>query len=337
MEFLESNCSKKTIPKVADIQTMFRNHSAAAAIEEVYDYWLDKRLSANGCKLTHHVQIGDLQSSKNPKRLKCNPYAAFQPRPEMMKLRKNRARDCENYRQMVQLKSELECYRGAVQTASTKAKAKHELLKAKQEQFALRYLKRDFNSDFLDQNNERNLKYFMRKIDYERKAKPEHEELSPRKTNSSGAQSRDLFPFINKPGNQYHNVSYHHIFTPLLCHIIIINFFQITKIAPNGVEDETKTFQHSTSTAGMIRRRLGRGGRIIIDRFIDDDDKSFKVKNLSPEYRRVNISCNAVLHRYQEGGKVTNESMVGSSSSFFRMTERKGFDLAFGEYELVFE
>jgi hypothetical protein len=101
-EFLEQN-SKNKVPPFIEFYTYFKSHRPLEALEKVYDYWLDKRLSRNGNKLIPEMKKVEKITAKN----KFDPYVAFRPCREKMFLRKNRHVDRENYVKMLRLREQM--------------------------------------------------------------------------------------------------------------------------------------------------------------------------------------------------------------------------------------
>lgn len=205
MEFLENNCSNKSIPTIGDIKNFFKSHFKI--IEEVYDFWLDKRLRRNGEKLIHQILIGKLPQSRSIKKSVSDPYVAFRPRAEKMRLRKNRARDCENYRQMMQLRNSMNLYVQACHSVAEKEKLKHDLLKAKYAIFEESYRREDYSSVNIEQNDDLDLNFLISKYKEDNTNNLVEEHCDDEIPN---IPSKDVlqnpYPLMHKTGNKYHKV-----------------------------------------------------------------------------------------------------------------------------------
>jgi hypothetical protein len=91
---------------------------------------------------------------------------------------------------------------------------------------------------------------------------------------------------------------------------------------------ETEKFHHTGD--GRFRRRLGRGGRIVIDRLVSDN--LLKIYSTSPEYRRVPIIRRTILNRAREMSS-GDGIQVGASS--FRLLEKKCLDYDLNKFNEV--
>jgi hypothetical protein len=199
MEFLENNSSGTSIAKIDDLEEFFESHGTAhQTFEDVYDYWLDRRLNKKGKKLIPHVEVGgDCQIVKAFKKMRNDPYVAFRPRVEKMRLRKNRSNDCKNYQQMLQLKIEMEPKLKDYASYVYHAQMSHDRLKEKFDLFTRQYEKQDFDSypetdphiSDLTEENDCDTNRF-------------HDFTSELATN----ESDDPFQFLRRHGHSYHKV-----------------------------------------------------------------------------------------------------------------------------------
>lgn len=85
-------------------------------------------------------------------------------------------------------------------------------------------------------------------------------------------------------------------------------FLQPIESGIYGIEDAKENF-HST-TIGNVRRRLGRGGRMILDRMANRNNQQ-----RVPEFRQVDINPKVIIKRSPPS------LMPGSSTSVFRLTD----------------
>ncbi|KAG5679625.1 hypothetical protein PVAND_009185 [Polypedilum vanderplanki] len=308
MEFLENYCGNKSIPKINDLQNFFKKHPAKM-IQEVYDYWLEKRLKKNGKKLIHEVLI-ETQThvpNKKSKIVKINPYVAFRPRDgEKMSLRKDRARNYENYRQMLQLKTNLKKHHDKCLDIVNKEKIKHELLTAKRDLFIDQYKNKEFSSHSY-QLQDTSLNFFVQEYQYRRRCEYNQEDIC---SENPSCEIEEPFPFIRNIENQYHRVKKNNETT-------------------RGVQNPIQNFHRSTS--GRIRQRVGRGGRTIIDRILNQS--VVRVYTTSPEFRHIPIFSNIEkLNRCTENTNiVSSQNNVGSS--FFHLHQQKYIDFDINDYE----
>jgi hypothetical protein len=147
IEFLEDNCNNK-VPTMEDFASYFHLQSSSEALGKVYDYWLDKRLEKFGEKLVHRHKTAPKKPIKNKQ---PDPYEAFRPCMEKMRLRKNRHVDRDNYEKMFQLRmyiaSDVEKYKNELMESCTR----REIIKNRFHNFKDQFQRQEFNDSYLDQ------------------------------------------------------------------------------------------------------------------------------------------------------------------------------------------
>lgn len=111
------------------------------ALEKVYDYWLDKRLSKNGRKLIPEMKKIEKIKAKH----KFDPYVAFRPCREKMFLRKNRHADRENYIKMLRLREQMQSNVRMWKNFMIQKRVEHQQLTHQYNTFLEQYHKKNFS------------------------------------------------------------------------------------------------------------------------------------------------------------------------------------------------
>ncbi|CAG4963421.1 unnamed protein product [Colias eurytheme] len=106
----------------------------------VYDYWLNKRLT------TQHPLVLSVKTESRPGQSSNNPYLAFRRRTEKMQTRKNRKNDESSYEKMLKLRRELATALSLLEMVARRERAKRELVKLTALLAERRYAAGDFAS-----------------------------------------------------------------------------------------------------------------------------------------------------------------------------------------------
>ncbi|CAK1548983.1 unnamed protein product [Leptosia nina] len=106
----------------------------------VYDYWLNKRLT------TQHPLILSVKTENRPGQSSNNPYLAFRRRTEKMQTRKNRKNDESSYEKMLKLRRELATALSLLEMVARREKVKRELVKLTALLSEKRYDAKDFTN-----------------------------------------------------------------------------------------------------------------------------------------------------------------------------------------------
>ncbi|XP_047524074.1 uncharacterized protein LOC125062301 isoform X2 [Pieris napi] len=106
----------------------------------VYDYWLNKRLT------TQHPLILSVRTESRPGQSANNPYLAFRRRTEKMQTRKNRKNDESSYEKMLKLRRELATALSLLEMVARREKVKREMVKLTALLAEKRYDAKDFTN-----------------------------------------------------------------------------------------------------------------------------------------------------------------------------------------------
>lgn len=142
MEWLE-NSSELQVPSLKSLLSQpFAKMMKLNIVEEIYDYWLEKRLSSKQ-RLLHRVKKESKR--KRTKMQKADdPYVAFRQCQEKMHTRKNRAADHENYVKMLRQRREINQYLKYALRSKQMESRKHQAVKMKLAMFEDQYRNRNF-------------------------------------------------------------------------------------------------------------------------------------------------------------------------------------------------
>ncbi|XP_062566237.1 enhancer of polycomb homolog 1-like [Saccostrea cucullata] len=111
----------------------------------VYDYWLNKRLRLE------HPLILQVKTEKRDGSTTNNPYVAFRRRTEKMQTRKNRKNDETSYEKMLKLRRDLNRAVTILEMIKRREKAKKEMLQLTIEIMEKRYQGEDFEGKMLQE------------------------------------------------------------------------------------------------------------------------------------------------------------------------------------------
>ncbi|KAK2144972.1 hypothetical protein LSH36_714g00018 [Paralvinella palmiformis] len=263
-------------------QTVVTLHEAKALLKEdddltiaVYDYWLNKRLRLE------HALIPQVKTEKRDGSTTNNPYVAFRRRTEKMQTRKNRKNDESSYEKMLKLKRDLNKALTILELMKRREKSKKELLKLTIEIVEKRYQMCDWDGKSLAEALAQRHKI------------PSLIPIQNQYLNRDWTHKQDDVGYVKKK-REYkkrkhkHSINQQNVMTsrPQLPHY--------TEVVPNettfsseddGISPEEggmsdRRFVYSLTSleqprhcVGYARRRVGRGGRIILDRALTEWDE----------------------------------------------------------------
>ncbi|CRK90586.1 CLUMA_CG004288, isoform A [Clunio marinus] len=251
IEYLENN-SISDVPTLDSVIKELAPIYGFEALEEIYDYWLDKR-TKHKQKLIFRVKHHEKYKFNSSKTVVEDPYVAFRECVDKMHTRKNRLNDQANYMKMLEIKRGLEKDARMLKSVLITEQTKHDLLYLKSKIFEAQYYNKTFNERFLENSAIVNIQMVFSKnykIDDNKKDNYQFQELE---------KEKEEFDFKRLANCDYHK--------PI--------DFQV-----NSFVNKTKCSRKSTSS---ISSRLGRGGRIIYDRNTrarkSDDEEEAEVYN----------------------------------------------------------
>nr|XP_045362594.1 enhancer of polycomb homolog 1 [Camelus bactrianus] len=298
-------------------------------IREVYEYWIKKRKSCRGPSL-----IPSVKQEKRDGSSTNDPYVAFRRRTEKMQTRKNRKNDEASYEKMLKLRRDLSRAVTILEMIKRREKSKRELLHLTLEIMEKRYNLGDYSgeivSEVLAQRQPGKPAYAAPAAPIANSAQYRHQEAvdakefkgskqdkadlirpkrkyekKPKVFPGCGGRGRVLsgsseaeeendpdgpFAFRRKAGCQY--------YAP---HLDQTGNWPWTSPADGGLGDARYRYCLTTLTVprrciGFARRRLGGGGRVLLDRAHSDYDSVFRHLDLemlsSPQRSPVNQFAN---------------------------------------------
>ncbi|XP_027276265.1 enhancer of polycomb homolog 2 isoform X4 [Cricetulus griseus] len=245
-------------------------------IKAVYDYWVRKRKNCRGPSLIPQIKQEKRDGSTNN-----DPYVAFRRRTEKMQTRKNRKNDEASYEKMLKLRREFSRAITILEMIKRREKTKRELLHLTLEVVEKRYHLGDYGGEILNEVK-------VNRSEKELYATPatlhngNHHKVQECKTKvpspaSEPEEENDPdgpCAFRRRAGCQY--------YAPRLD--------QANHTCENlELADLDKLrYKHCLTTLtvprrciGFARRRIGRGGRVIMDRLSTEHDPV--LKQIDPE------------------------------------------------------
>ena len=306
IEFLEVNCNDGKVKALEDLRAQkivkYREDEA------IYDYWLDRRLKDN-----EKLMLCVKQREKSRRRKVDDPYVAFRQCDEKMSTRKNRDIDHHNYIQMLKERAELKATLDSCERCVNYEAVQDLLVKQKLAHFKVEYKSKMFRDEFLLQRLDWNQLNEQNVLDY-------HEQnsiIEEAEDSDVALQMESLFD--RQEGCEYHKVSnfvLHRLWT--LLNMTIDNFFvQPIEAKTKKLSGDPKNF--FPTTEGIIRRRIGRGGRTVYDRLTIH-------KRERPQYRSTSFACRVICTRIRQ------ELIIDEGSSKFRLE-----DLSVSDYNVNYQ
>ncbi|XP_047627924.1 enhancer of polycomb homolog 2 isoform X2 [Phacochoerus africanus] len=245
-------------------------------IKAVYDYWVRKRKNCRGPSLIPQIKQEKRDGSTNN-----DPYVAFRRRTEKMQTRKNRKNDEASYEKMLKLRREFSRAITILEMIKRREKTKRELLHLTLEVVEKRYHLGDYGGEILNEVK-------ISRSEKELYATPatlhngNHHKVQECKTKvpspvSEAEEENDPdgpCAFRRRAGCQY--------YAPRLDQIN--HSFENSELA----DLDKLRYRHCLTTLtvprrciGFARRRIGRGGRVIMDRIATEHDPV--LKQIDPE------------------------------------------------------
>ncbi|XP_020760729.1 enhancer of polycomb homolog 2 isoform X2 [Odocoileus virginianus] len=245
-------------------------------IKAVYDYWVRKRKNCRGPSLIPQIKQEKRDGSTN-----SDPYVAFRRRTEKMQTRKNRKNDEASYEKMLKLRREFSRAITILEMIKRREKTKRELLHLTLEVVEKRYHLGDYGGEILNEVK-------ISRSEKELYATPatlhngNHHKVQECKTKvpspaSEPEEENDPdgpCAFRRRAGCQY--------YAPRLD--------QTNRSFGNSelADLDKLRYRHCLTTLtvprrciGFARRRIGRGGRVIMDRIATEHDPV--LKQIDPE------------------------------------------------------
>ncbi|XP_037023563.2 enhancer of polycomb homolog 2 isoform X4 [Artibeus jamaicensis] len=245
-------------------------------IKAVYDYWVRKRKNCRGPSLIPQIKQEKRDGSTNN-----DPYVAFRRRTEKMQTRKNRKNDEASYEKMLKLRREFSRAITILEMIKRREKTKRELLHLTLEVVEKRYHLGDYGGEILNEVK-------ISRSEKELYATPatlhngNHHKVQECKTKvpspvSEPEEENDPdgpCAFRRRAGCQY--------YAPRLDQVN--HSFENSELA----DLDKLRYRHCLTTLtvprrciGFARRRIGRGGRVIMDRIATEHDPV--LKQIDPE------------------------------------------------------
>ncbi|CAH2084167.1 unnamed protein product [Euphydryas editha] len=140
MDKLERS-SGQTVVTLNEAKLLLERHDDL--VIAVYDYWLNKRLN------TQHALVLSVKTESRPGQSTNNPYLAFRRRTEKMQTRKNRKNDESSYEKMLKLRRDLARALTLLELVARRERAKRELVRLTALLAERRYAAGDFASQLL--------------------------------------------------------------------------------------------------------------------------------------------------------------------------------------------
>lgn len=198
------------MPTVNEILEHFKKYKSLLAVEATYDYWLNKRLKSNGKAILYSLKKEKLKIGL---KTKYDPYVAFRPCKKRMHLRKNRARDYENYVKMLDIRDKIKDCLKFYKKNALGEQVKHEHLKLRFETFQDQYQTERFNSSYLEKDALANTEFMLRDFRENRIGYDLHENESEDKmidpknaTMEVDENVNEMYQFSRNPDCQFHEV-----------------------------------------------------------------------------------------------------------------------------------
>ncbi|XP_070494408.1 enhancer of polycomb homolog 2-like [Chironomus tepperi] len=253
VEFLENKSAEtKKVPSITDLTSHFNKQSAWIAMEATYDYWLNKRIQSNGESLIQSFKKEDLKPGVKHK---FDPYIAFRPCRERMHLRKNRSRDYENYIKMLDIRESIQESLKFYKTNAFCERTKHELLLLRFATFKDQYNTKSFNSSYLEKEVQTNTEFLLKDLKENRigcdinstKSLSNELKVGDSDEYSININEHEMFPFHRLTDCEYHDI-------------------RNDLFDKNHIPECSEHEMFYNTDVGVMRRRMGRGGRVIYDR-----------------------------------------------------------------------
>jgi len=253
----------------------------------VYDYWLNKRWECQ------HGLIPALKtSSSGPPGTKPNPYVCFRRRTEKMQTRKNRKNDELSYELMLKLRRDLNRAVTLLELVKKREKTKKEKLNLTLDVFDKRFHMKDFDGKLIEQicssrpksSQSGNLVSWTslgsptpRKTYKKRKNQPRPLVVADSEEDTGEEPEEGPFTFRRREGVHY---------------LAPLEDMANNNVKPSWERSHPFTLTHLPGATCLFycRRRLGRGGRVVLDRSFCDSlrgvDSRWGVRPRTPPHAK---------------------------------------------------
>ncbi|XP_070800730.1 enhancer of polycomb homolog 1 isoform X8 [Pituophis catenifer annectens] len=219
-------------------------------ISEIYEYWIKKRKNCQGPS-----PISVVKQEKRDGSSTNDPYVAFRRRTEKMQTRKNRKNDEASYEKMLKLRRDLSHAVTILEMIKRREKSKRELLHLTLEIMEKRYNLGDYNGEIMSEVmvHRQPIKptYAIPVISVPNSTQfkhPESMELKEFKINKPHLEQTGDWPWNSPKGGTLGDERYRYCLTTLTV---------------------------PQSCIGFSRRRVGRGGRVFLDRAYSENNSPF--------------------------------------------------------------
>ena len=331
----------------------------------VYDYWLNKRLSLGQQGLVPVVRT--VNTSLGP-----NPYVCFRRRTEKMMTRKNRKNEEASYESMIKLRRDLTKAVTLLEMVKRREKTKKEKLNLTLDIFDKRFALGDFNGLMLDAANT-NLarskttlsainiqnwislasppprKTYKAKKKYYRNGLKHFNDSS--KINFSRGLSPNCDKFLSSEDEMVNNLDSDEECDPSPFAFIRREGVQYRApldtmfVTPDESQNYSEAFHltsanlrgPSTRHLGYCRRRLGRGGRVVLDRistkfdkYLEDNrdrpDDPWAIRPLTPAHLEEDMDWDPYMVRDKEEANtepvtVPGLNKINNNSNVFKIVD----------------
>lgn len=291
----------------------------------VYDYWLSKRLAVQAQTL-----IAKVKTDKRDGTSSSDPYVAFRRRTEKMQTRKNRKNDEASFEKMNKLRRDIKKALTIIDLVKRREKSKKELLEYTKEVFEKRFFCEDYSGELVAEakkqrvekrpmfnltqsyqwpiswqnawNEEAAQAPARKKRKYEKKRRINHHSaerlpqyndyddyVASEEESVSSEEEEEVdgtFSFRRKPGSKYLAP----VYEPC-------ERFAWTAPEDGGVGDERFRFslvsfdKPKRHCVGYVRRRIGRGGRVVFDRARTPWDQICRNKDIGNDLKFHFSNC----------------------------------------------
>uniref|UniRef100_F7DB88 Enhancer of polycomb homolog n=2 Tax=Equus TaxID=9789 RepID=F7DB88_HORSE len=245
-------------------------------IKAVYDYWVRKRKNCRGPSLIPQIKQEKRDGSTNN-----DPYVAFRRRTEKMQTRKNRKNDEASYEKMLKLRREFSRAITILEMIKRREKTKRELLHLTLEVVEKRYHLGDYGGEILNEVkiNRSEKELYATPVTLHNGNHHKVQECKTKVPSPASEPEEENDPdgpcaFRRRAGCQY--------YAPRLDQAN--HSFENSELA----DLDKLRYRHCLTTLtvprrciGFARRRIGRGGRVIMDRISTEHDPV--LKQIDPE------------------------------------------------------
>ncbi|XP_006498074.1 enhancer of polycomb homolog 2 isoform X1 [Mus musculus] len=246
-------------------------------IKAVYDYWVRKRKNCRGPSLIPQIKQEKRDGSTNN-----DPYVAFRRRTEKMQTRKNRKNDEASYEKMLKLRREFSRAITILEMIKRREKTKRELLHLTLEVVEKRYHLGDYGGEILNEvkvnRSEKELyasPATLHNGNHHKVQECKTKVLSPASEAEEENDPDGSCAFRRRAGCQY--------YAPRLdqANNHMCENSELADLDKLRYKHCLTTLTVPRRCIGFARRRIGRGGRVIMDRISTEHDPV--LKQIDPE------------------------------------------------------